>query len=481
MRSADMLKLCLGALFAASFSCALYAAQPLPEGCTPPANSNIGCDFFAVSLPNTLLDQTTFSFGVQLLNLTTSTANVSISGGGLALPDSFTIASASSASHALPWVSTLSMSTATSKIAAGAYRIATSQPVSALQLNPTSYVVSGSVFSQSNDASLLLPVKSAGTAYRVVTSPTWNNFGSQAPGHFAVVGTTVGTTVTIAAAGTILPGAGLSANGGSAVLDAGDVLLVSSALNAPMNGYGADLSGTLITSTAPVLVWSGHTGTNVPAGTAFADHLEEIQPPISALGDDYVIVRPGNPSSGSQTGARHMVKLVGAVNGTILTTDPFIAGAPGSLQAGQASTFEATVDFHLHANQPLAVALFMEGGQTTGFNGAGDPSQSIAIPTSQARRSLDFLTPSQLGPWYAQVVAPANAKINVDGSAVSGWTPISGSGYSVALVALSALDVHHAAGNRPFTLSVYSYPTFTSYWYPASLGLGDIIFADSFL
>ncbi len=89
----------------------------------------------------------------------------------------------------------------------------------------------------------------------------------------------------------------------------------------------------------------------------------------------------------------------------------------------------------------------MEGSQTAGFGGFGDPSQSIAIPTSKARRSVDFFAPSQLAPWYAQVAAPANAAINVDGSAVSGWTPISGSGYSVALVALSGLDVHHAAGN----------------------------------
>jgi hypothetical protein len=47
-------------------------------------------------------------------------------------------------------------------------------------------------------------------------------------------------------------------------------------------------------------------------------------------------------------------------------------------------------------------------------------------------------------------------------------------------VPLSAANVHHAIGNRPFTLSVYSYPMYTSYWYPASLGLGDIIFSDGF-
>jgi hypothetical protein len=443
------------------------------------AYSNIGCDFYAVSLPSAFLDQATFPFGVQLLNADIATASVSITGGSLVTPDNFDVSSGSSVTHNLPWVTPISMSTSTGKIIGGAYHVMTTRPVSALQLNPTSYMVTN-VYSSSNDASLLIPVKSAGTAYRVVVWPTWNALGSQYPGHVAVVGTAAGTMVTITAAGTIQPGAGLNASGGNIALDAGDVLLISSALDAPTDGYGSDLSGTLITSTAPVLVWSGHTGTFIPAGNGFADHLEEIQPPVSALGNDYVIVRPGNPSTGSQTGARHVVKVVGTVNGTILTTDPFIAGTPNSLQAGQAATFEATVDFHLQASQPIAVGLFMEGSQTNGFNNAGDPSQSIPIPTSQARRTVDFFAPSQLGPWHAQVVAPANAAINVDGSAVTGWTPISGSGYSVALVSLSGIGAHHAAGNRPFTLSVYTYPTYTSYWYPASLGLGDIIFADGF-
>jgi hypothetical protein len=163
------------------------------------------------------------------------------------------------------------------------------------------------------------------------------------------------------------------------------------------------------------------------------------------------------------------------------TTDPSVPGAPTSLQAGQVATFETTVDFRLHCSAAVAVGVFMEGSATPAFNGTGDPSQSIAIPTTQARRAVDFLASPALTPAFAQITAPTGAAISVDGSMVAGWTPIgANSGYSTAHISLCCTDVHHAGGNRPFLLSVYSYPSYTSYWYPGSLGLGDIIFADGF-
>jgi len=463
-------------LFAATTG-SLHAA--LPAGCTPLLNSNIGCDFYAVTLPNVFLDESTFSFGVDLLNTGNASVDATVTGAGLGSAQMFSVAAGSSTTKQLPWLPSLATTTATTKLVGAAYHITTSAPVAALQLNPTNYATVSS-YSYSNDASLLLPVQSAGVAYRVVAWPTWNGGGTQYPGQVAVVATVAGTTVQVGAAGTIEAGAGLGANGGSVVLDQGDILLISSALDAPMDGNGSDLSGTLITSSAPVLVWTSHIGTFIPAGVAYADHVEEILPPVSALGSDYFVVRPGNPS-GSMSGAANYVKVVGTVDGTAIQTDPGVAGAPSNLQAGQVATFEATVDFHLQSSHPVVVGVFMEGGGTPAFGGVGDPSESIVIPTSQARRAVDFLASTALTPEFAQLVAPTGASISVDGSPVSGWTAIgASSGYSAANVALCCTDVHHANGNRPFLLSVYSYPMYTSYWYPGSLGLGDGIFADGF-
>lgn len=448
--------------------------------CSPQPNSNVGCNFYAVSLPNLILqNQTSFHFGVAMLNSGAVAVGVTVTGGALVSPDAFSIPAGSSITRQLPWVSGISMSSATAKTVGGAYHITSTGPISALQLNATEPEVF-SLFSQSNDASLLIPVESAGTSYRAVVWPTWSIVGNEYPGFIAVVANTAATSVQVVAPGTIQPGAGLSANGGTVSLDQGDVLLIASALDATSFSYGSDLSGTQITSSAAVLVWTGHAGADIDAGTGYADHLEESLPPVSALGDDYLIVRPSNPS-GSPAGARHYVKVVGTMNGTTLTTTPPISGAPLSLNAGSSGSFEVTVDFRLHSSSPVVVGLFMEGSATTGFGNVGDPSQSIAVPTFQGRRSIDFTAPISFAPIFAQLVAPTGTTISVDSANVSGWSAIGSSGYSVATVPLCCTEEHHATGDQPFSLTVHAYPPGnTSYWYPGGLGIDDVIFRDGF-
>jgi hypothetical protein len=464
----------------ASLAATLVAATSLLHAspaslCTSPLNSNVGCEFYAVSMPNLFLtDTTTYHFGVAIQNPGAAAVAITVTGGGLGSPDMFSIPAGSSVTTQLPWVSSLSTSTATVKVVGGAYHIATSGPASALQLNavePASTV---------NDASLLLPVQSAGTAFRAVVWPTWGIGGLDYPGNIAIVATAAGTTVQVVAPGTIQAGAGLDASGGMVALDQGDVLLIASKLDAADAAYGSDLSGALITSDKPIIVWTGHAGTNIPAATGFADHLEEILPPISALGNDYFIVRPGDVT-GTDTGSRYFVKVVGNVDGTLLTTDPTVGGVPISIDAGASTTFEATINFRLQTSQPVAAELFMEGAFAANFT-AGDPSQTIAIPTQQARRFVDFIAPTSLAPIYAQIVAPTAAAINVDAAPVTGWTAIGSSGYSEARVALCCTDAHHASSDKPFLLSVHAYPAAgsTSYWYPGALGTDDQIFRNGF-
>jgi len=328
------------------------------------------------------------------------------------------------------------------------------------------------------DASLLLAATSAGTEFRALTWPTWNGNGTQEAGYVAVIGLGV-ASVTVSAAGTIRPGAGLTSSGGTVSLGQSEVLLIASAADAPLSGTGSDLSGVSISSTAPVLVFSGHAEAQVPNGVSYADHLEEVVLPTAALGWDYFVVRPGNPS-GSPTGAAHIVKLAStAADDTQVTTNPVIAGAPATLTPGAVVMFAASADFELQTDRPVAVATFMEGGLAFGSSAPGDPAQSIVVPWNQARRSVDFAAPASIGPAWAQVVARSGATVAIDGSAVTGWTAIGSSGYSTANVALCCGAAHHAAGNRPFTLSVYSYPDYAAYWYPAAFGFEEI-FADGF-
>ncbi|MEO7063836.1 MAG: IgGFc-binding protein [Dokdonella sp.] len=439
----------------------------------------MGCDFYAVTLPNPLAAQqeitnsAEYDYAVGVQNLSPGIAtSISISGGALTSPQIVQLTAGASQTVVLPKVDTLWQSPGTKVVIGGAYHIVASNPILTLQYN-TINPVSGS-----NDASLLVPIESAGTSFRVLVWPTADLAGgSLYPGQLGIVATRSGTTVQIQASSAVFQvGAGLTATGGSITLNAGDVLLLASAATT-----GADSSGTLITSNAPILVWSSHSGAQVPAGTGYADYLETLLPPIAALGNDYFVARPANPP-GSTTGAQQYVKLVGTVNGTNLVFDPSITGAPATLQAGSAYTFPTTKDFHLQSDHPIVVAQFMEGGSVYGVaNTDGDPSETITVPTAQARTSVTFYAPQIFTPNYAQVIAPTGAAVTVDGAAVTGWTSIGSSGYAVANYLLCCTDAHQATGDHPFLMSVYSYPPgFTSYWYPAALGIADDIFADGF-
>lgn len=457
-----------GIRFGHVFTAALLAlaSASAHAACHPAPHSNVGCEFYAVTLPNSI-NQTSFAFSVRALNPSTTTAaNLQISGGGLALPQSNPIAAGAVVDLTLPWVSTVSNSTGTVLVAGAAYHLVSDLPLSVVQFNADSGV------SSSNDATLLLPVQNAGVSFRVNVWPEWSFSNTDEPAQVGVVATAASTTVQISGAN-LQTGAGLTASGGSAQMNAGDVLLLSSIASSSV-----DISGLQISADAPIVVYSAHPITYIPSDVGYGDHLEDSQPPLTELGQDYLLVRPADPSGGN--GAKQYIKLLGTVDNTTLTFDPAVAGAPASLNAGQANAFEVLVDVHVHASQPIAVSQFMEGSQQFGAGNAGDPSQLTSIPSNRGALAVDFIAPAALAPNFAQVIAPTGAAVSIDGTDVTGWNGIGASGYSGANVALSSTDAHHATGDQPFTLSVYSYPADnqTSFWYAGGIGPSDDIFGD---
>jgi hypothetical protein len=440
--------------------------------CRPAPRSNLGCEFYAVPLPNAFIDTATYSFSVHALNPSVSaTATLQVSGGGLVTPASHPLAALTAGNFALPWISTLVNATGTALISGGAYHLTSDLPLSIVQFNAEAAA------SQSNDATLLLPVRSGATAFLANVWPEWSaDAFTHLPAQIGIVATAAATTVQISGHD-LQPGAGIGTTGGSVQMDAGDVLLLSSALTASV-----DISGTRIDASAPVLVFSSHAGTYVPSDVGYADHMEDAEAPISDLGSDFLLVRPSDPSGGNN--AKQMIKVIGTEDNTQLTYDPVVGGAPASIGAGAAFTFEATSDVHLQADHPIGVMQVMESASAFPGNpdAHGDPAQLASIPSNRGALVADFIAPLALAPMFAQVIAPTGAQVLVDGVAVAGWSPIGSSGYSGANVALCCTDAHHATGDQPFTVSVYAYPAAaaTSVWYAGQLGPRDDIFGDGF-
>jgi hypothetical protein len=441
--------------------------------------SNIGCEFYAVTLSNSQLSQGTFYFSVSLSNTSGSKkASITITG-----PANFsttdTIPPASLHEYKLPWVNQLSggggSPPATTMATGGAYHITSNEPLTAYQFNARDYVIGG-IFSYTNDASIMLPVNALTGNYYVATQGTWNYSGFSFPGEVGVIATQNNTKVTYSApAGqTIQAGAGLGTSGGTVTLNAGDVLEVMSTLGG--SGYTNDQSGATITATNPVEVFGGNDCSFVNYDVWCCDHMEEVNFPIETLRNDYMVTLPWNDNGTPQ----QYVKVVATKNGTSLTYDPPQAGAAASLNAGQTTFFHTTQHFHVTSNNPVFVGQYMMSEQNfTPNDTAGDPSLSLAVATSQFRDNYQFVAPANYQQNWVNVIAPSGASITVDGVVVPAntYTPIGNSGYGVAKVSLCANNscqnngVHLASGNKQFGIEVYGYGSYTSYMYPGGLNL----------
>src|SRR5262249_6953107 len=103
-----------------------------------------------------------------------------------------------------------------------------------------------------------------------------------------------------------------------------------------------ELTGSVIQSTKPV----GVTGMSscIDIDTCCCDGTHQQIPPVRALGSEYVAVRYRNRVDGNEESPPW--KLVGAVDGTILTYEPSApANAPSTLALGQAIDFRANGPF----------------------------------------------------------------------------------------------------------------------------------------
>ena len=435
------------------------AAETAASGsCAEPASSNLGCEFYAVTLPNPLLSQSTFSFAIGIVNPSAVDALITVSRGGVDVT-TVTAAAGSSILISLPWVPALSNPGSVSTlVSGGGYRVVSNVPVAAFQFNPLQHTI-GNASSFTNDASMVLPVKALTGNYSVATWAAPNITGG--PAHAAVVATDDDTAVTLAGQN-LVAGGGITNSGGTVVLSRGDVLLAFG-LNS------GDLSGLSITASKPVAVFAGHGCAQVPVGASFCDHLEEQIPPRELLRTQVVVPVPFNAIATP----KHFVKVTATTDGTTLSYDPVIAGAGTTLSAGQSSTFEATAAFQVTATAPILVTTYMEGGQQFGGSDlAGDPAMSVATPTDQFRTAYDFLAPANYLQNWATVVAPTGSSISIDGVTVDSFSPIGTSGFSVATVSLcgnnavACSGTHRAVGTLPFGLIVYGYGTSTTYLYP---------------
>jgi len=446
-------------------------------------NSYIGCEYYPTVTGNTT--GTTFDFAVAIANTTSTPAMVTIDGGALTSPQTVMVAPNAVTVQTLPWVPALKLCDTPDTdgcllgegtfhygalAVKGGYHLRSSSPVTVYQFNSLEYV-KNSVFSYSNDASLLLPVNVWRTKY---FAAAWQQVGGTNASEMAVTARLDGTAVTITSKAATSADQGAPAFGvgtpQTVMLNAGDVVELAS--------ITGDLTGSLIGSTLPVQLISGHYCADVPDGVAACDHLEESIFPVDTLGTHYIINAPAVTTI--PAGKAEVVRVIATADGTNLTYDPPITGAPATIPTagGFVEIPSNASSFAITSDQKVLVAQYMEG-QEAGGN-TGDPAMTLAVPAEQFRSSYLFHAPTSYESNYVDVTAPMGANVQLDGGASLTFTPIGTSGYGLARV--QSLNTgpandgnHNIQGDMPFGITVYGYGQYTSYWYPGGLNLDKII------
>ncbi|MDI7269352.1 MAG: IgGFc-binding protein [Myxococcota bacterium] len=401
-----------------------------------------------------------------------------------------------------PWQDTDPQTTLSRRV----YRIRSTTPIVAYQFNPIDQ-------SFSNGASLLLPTTALDTEYYAVTrypsnpiaSPLVIPYANRA--YVTIVAVADGTTVRVTPTYDIFAGVGQGdailpvpaiAEGTTAEfrLDAFDVLNLETREMRSILDDVPDLTGTVVRSDLPVVVFSGVDCTNVgdhtlpdgSAGHCCCEHIESQIPPTSAMGTRFVV--PRSPvRSGDGYLEYDYYRVLAVRDGTRVTTNLTEPGLGSfTLDAGEWFEFSTTTGFILTCDPyPVHVAQFLTA-QAQVYHGrstaGGDPEMILVPPVEQRRNAYVFTTGVGFSENWAVVSMPEGASATLDGADVAStctaaYTDGELDGLTYRAYHCPIADGVHqvlATGVDPVGVIVYGYFEAGSYGYPAGSELRRIFF-----
>ena len=343
-----------------------------------------------------------------------------------------------------------------------AWHITSSAPVSTYDILPF-----GGASSYLPSAELVFPTSAWGTNYVAVLPPP-----SSGPSWAQVVASQDATTIQV------LPNVALP--GGTGVPAAAANATATFTLNAGeyIQWQGSEMTGSVLQADKPIAFMGGdgyQCYSSATSGPGGCDSGHQLVPPVRALGFDYVA--PPYKSRGGVESVPY--RIVGAVDGTLLTYDPPLGTAPLSLGKGQSVLFESTTPFHVKSqdnNHP-----FYLGEEMVGNNGIGDEDFVNLEPPAQWLSKYVFYTDYSYPTTNLVFVRVKGANgfkdVTVDCATgpLTGWQPVGSDG----LYEITDFDLirdggnngactngpHTAASALPFGLMVWGLASYASYGY----------------
>ena len=261
----------------------------------------------------------------------------------------------------------------------------------------------------------------------------------------------------------------------SVTLNKGELYQVQSA-NVPAVDQG-DLTGSYITSSSPVAVFSGSYSTTVPGDLSACcfDHLYEQIPPLQTWGRKFIAV----PLQSREKDTYRV--LAQEDNTTVRIGNSTLAPA---LKKGEYREFmlDYTQPSLIESDKPILLAQYSNSQNVdiayTG--GDGDPFMVIVSPVSQTREKVAFVAYKSTNikdKYFINVVVKDDAvgKVILDGVAIR-FQSLSGTGYSYAQVKITAGNhlIESVEPGKGFIAYVYGFGGVESYGYGVGYNL-DIV------
>jgi len=376
----------------------------------------------------------------------------------------------------------------------GIYRVKSDIPVIAYLHSPLKNA-------DSNDSSMLLPVKSLRQDYVVASYPGYFSkpeFYGGRPSYFNVIALENATTVTwtppvITAGNGLAPQKVLAGEVGSVKLNRFALMQIgASTENAdgtPNADYKShDISGTVIHADKPIWLLSGTACAPVPYGSTSCNHLQEQMIPIEYWGTKYVAAPA--PLRGTE---KSYWRVYAGEDGINITVDP-----PGIhpviplARRGDFKEMEVTSGqgFTFYSTGPFMPVQYLASNKVAG--GIGDPAMYQTIPIEQYLKRYVFITGIDYTFNYAQVVhAFGAAPIKINGVEVTADqyklinSPLPLGRFYVANVPIESSTLedpkfYTAESDDPFSLSVIGYVgenndgKGSAYAYPGGMALNVI-------
>lgn len=248
------------------------------------------------------------------------------------------------------------------------------------------------------------------------------------------------------------------------------VITLNSGETYKLDSQGAhDLTGTLLTASAPVAVMGSAMCTNIPIGVKACDHIIEMLPPVTTYGKSFITIPLATRRRGD------LIRIIASEDNTQVTIDGVLKS---TLLKGEFYEEIIADPSVIDVSSPAMVAQYSLGQSYDGV--ISDPFMMTVPPSEQFLTNYNFVTLTEgvgFSNSFVNVVTTETAlsSLVLDGELVdkTQFSRVGQSEYFGAQLSIPS-GSHNMLSDEPFGIYVYGFGSHDSYGYPGGMSFNFI-------